>query len=106
MQEMSFHSGLKTAAALSLAVGALFAGASGAASAAGLPDRGSDPIVLKGADAPSLIGLAPSDLVAFSYDNSVLSAIFFFCTAYIYGQIYRVMSLNAPNLPLGLARLL
>ena len=35
MQEMSFHSGLKTAAALSLAVGAIFAGASGAASAAG-----------------------------------------------------------------------
>ena len=70
MQEMSFHSGLKTAAALSLAVGAIFAGASGAASAAGLPDRGSDPIVLKGADAPSLIGLAPSDLVAFSYDGS------------------------------------
>ena len=27
-------------------------------------------------------------------------------TVFIYGQLYRVMSLNAPNLPLGLARLL
>ena len=53
-----------------------------------------------------MLPVMTSILVAFSYDNSVLSAIFFFCTAYIYGQIYRVMSLNAPNLPLGLARLL
>ncbi|MFO1105673.1 MAG: glycosyltransferase [Amaricoccus sp.] len=45
-------------------------------------------------------------LVAISYDNAVLSALFFFLTAFLYGQIYRVMSLNAPNLPLGLARLL
>lgn len=44
--------------------------------------------------------------VAFSYGNAVLSALFFFLTAFLYGQIYRVMSLNAPNLPLGLARLL
>ena len=34
------------------------------------------------------------------------SAFFFFVTVFIYGQLYRVMSLNAPNLPLGLARLL
>ena len=44
--------------------------------------------------------------VAFSYDNALLSAVLFFVTAFIYGQLYRVMSLNAPNLPLGLARLL
>ena len=32
------------------------------------------------------------------------SAFFFFVTVFIYGQLYKVMSLNAPNLPLGLAR--
>lgn len=44
--------------------------------------------------------------VTLSYDNAALSAAFFFLTAYIYGQLYRVMSLNAPHLRLGLARLL
>jgi UDP-N-acetylmuramyl pentapeptide phosphotransferase/UDP-N-acetylglucosamine-1-phosphate transferase len=44
--------------------------------------------------------------VMISYRNAALSAAFFFLTAYIYGQLYRVMSLNAPNLPLRLARLL
>lgn len=44
--------------------------------------------------------------VILSYHSAALSAAFFFLTAYIYGQLYRVMSLNAPNLPLRLARLL
>jgi UDP-N-acetylmuramyl pentapeptide phosphotransferase/UDP-N-acetylglucosamine-1-phosphate transferase len=43
---------------------------------------------------------------AIAYDNVLACAFFFFLTVWIYGQIYRVMSLNAPNLPLGLARLL
>jgi UDP-N-acetylmuramyl pentapeptide phosphotransferase/UDP-N-acetylglucosamine-1-phosphate transferase len=41
-----------------------------------------------------------------AYDSVVGSAFFFFVTVFIYGQVYRIMSLNAPNLPLGLARLL
>jgi UDP-N-acetylmuramyl pentapeptide phosphotransferase/UDP-N-acetylglucosamine-1-phosphate transferase len=41
-----------------------------------------------------------------AYDSAALSAAFFFLTVYIYGQLYRVVSLNAPRLPLGLARLL
>ncbi|WP_181164473.1 MraY family glycosyltransferase [Amaricoccus solimangrovi] len=45
-------------------------------------------------------------LVMASYRNPALSAAFFFLTAYIYGQLYRVMSLNAAHLPLRLARLL
>ncbi len=44
--------------------------------------------------------------VMVSYQSAALSAAFFFLTAFIYGQLYRVMSLNAPNLPLRLARLL
>ncbi len=43
---------------------------------------------------------------AIAYDSALASAFFFFVTVIIYGQLYRVMSLNAPNLPLGLARLL
>jgi hypothetical protein len=43
---------------------------------------------------------------AIAYDSVLASAFFFFLTVFIYGQLYRVMSLNAPNLPLGLARLL
>lgn len=50
--------------------------------------------------------LLSAGLVAISYDNAWLSAAFFFLTAYLYGQLYRVVSLNAPRLPLGLARLL
>ncbi|MFT3974325.1 MAG: glycosyltransferase [Amaricoccus sp.] len=41
-----------------------------------------------------------------SWDSAIGSAFLFFVTVFVYGQIYRVMSLNAPNLPLGLARLL
>jgi UDP-N-acetylmuramyl pentapeptide phosphotransferase/UDP-N-acetylglucosamine-1-phosphate transferase len=44
--------------------------------------------------------------VALAYESALASAFFFFVTVGIYGQLYRVMSLNAPNLPLGLARLL
>jgi UDP-N-acetylmuramyl pentapeptide phosphotransferase/UDP-N-acetylglucosamine-1-phosphate transferase len=43
---------------------------------------------------------------AVSYDSILACAFFFFLTVFIYSQLYRVMSLNAPNLPLGLARLL
>lgn len=43
---------------------------------------------------------------AIAWDSTLGSAFFFFVTVFIYGQLYRVMSLNAPNLPLGLARLL
>mgnify|MGYP002681861271 CR=1 FL=1 len=48
----------------------IFAGIPVAASAAGLPDRDSDPVVLTGADTPGLIGSAPTDVVAFSYEGS------------------------------------
>lgn len=41
-----------------------------------------------------------------AWDSALASAFFFFVTVFLYGQLYRVMSLNAPNLPLGLARLL
>ena len=40
---------------------------------------------------------------ALAYDSALASAFFFFVTVAVYGQLYRVMSLNAPNLPLGLA---
>lgn len=43
---------------------------------------------------------------AIGYSSVVACAFFFFLTVYIYSQLYRVMSLNASNLPLGLARLL
>ncbi len=51
---------------------------------------------------PILTGI----FAAIAYDSALASAFFFFVTVFIYGQLYRVMSLNAPNLPLGLARLL
>ncbi len=43
---------------------------------------------------------------ATAWESALASAFFFFVTVFIYGQLYRVMSLNAPRLPLGLARLL
>ena len=43
---------------------------------------------------------------AVAYDSALVSAFFFFLTVFIYSQHYKVMSLNAPNLPLVLARLL
>jgi UDP-N-acetylmuramyl pentapeptide phosphotransferase/UDP-N-acetylglucosamine-1-phosphate transferase len=45
-------------------------------------------------------------MAAIAHDSALASAFFFFVTVAIYGGLYRVMSLNAPNLPLGLARLL
>lgn len=46
-------------------------------------------------------------LAAVAYDSIWLSAGGFFLTAFLYGQLYRIMSLNPPRrLPLGLARLL
>jgi UDP-N-acetylmuramyl pentapeptide phosphotransferase/UDP-N-acetylglucosamine-1-phosphate transferase len=53
-----------------------------------------------------LFPLLTAGLVAMSYDNVWLSAAFFFLTAYVYVQLYRVMSLNPPRLPPGIARLL
>jgi UDP-N-acetylmuramyl pentapeptide phosphotransferase/UDP-N-acetylglucosamine-1-phosphate transferase len=41
-----------------------------------------------------------------SYQSAFLSACFFFLTAFLYDQIYKVMSLNGGRLKLGLARLL
>ncbi|MFO1209706.1 MAG: glycosyltransferase [Amaricoccus sp.] len=43
---------------------------------------------------------------ALAYPSVLASAFFFFVTVFLYAQLYRVMSLNAPRLPLGLARLL
>ena len=43
---------------------------------------------------------------AIAWNSALASAFFFFVTVFIYGQLYRVMSLNARSLPLGLARLL
>jgi len=44
--------------------------------------------------------LITAGFVVLSYDSTVLSAIFFFVTAGIYGLVYRIMSLNAPRLSL------
>jgi UDP-N-acetylmuramyl pentapeptide phosphotransferase/UDP-N-acetylglucosamine-1-phosphate transferase len=41
-----------------------------------------------------------------TYETAAGSAFLFFVTVFIYAQIYRVMSLNAPKMPLGLARIL
>lgn len=53
-----------------------------------------------------LLPILTAIFAALSWDSAVGSAFLFFVTVFIYGQLYRVMSLNAPNLPLGLARLL
>ncbi len=53
-----------------------------------------------------LLPLLTAVFAAIAYDSVVGCAFFFFVTVFIYGQVYRIMSLNAPNLPLGLARLL
>ncbi len=50
--------------------------------------------------------LITTAFVMLSYDSAILSALFFFATAWIYALFYRVMSLNPPRLPQGLARLL
>ncbi|HVH02908.1 MAG TPA: glycosyltransferase [Amaricoccus sp.] len=43
---------------------------------------------------------------ATAYETAAGSAFLFFVTVFVYGLVYRVMSLNAPRLPLALARLL
>lgn len=53
-----------------------------------------------------LLPLLTAGFTAIAYDSALGCAFFFFVTVLIYSQVYRVMSLNAPNLPLGLARLL
>lgn len=53
-----------------------------------------------------LLPMLTAVFAGLAWDSAIGSAFLFFVTVYIYGQIYRVMSLNAPNLPLGLARLL
>ena len=58
------------------------------------------------ASSPGCCRSSPPCLRPASYDSVLACAFFFFLTVFIYGQLYRVMSLNAPNLPLGLARLL
>lgn len=50
--------------------------------------------------------LLTTAFVVLSWQSAALSAFFFFVTTYLYGEIYRAMSLNAPRLPLSLARLL
>ena len=50
--------------------------------------------------------LVTTAFVMLSYGSAALSAAFFFLTVGIYVFVYRVMSLNAPRLPLGLARIL
>jgi hypothetical protein len=39
-----------------------------------------------------------------SYDKVWLNAAFFFLTVFIYGELYRTMSLNAPRVRLGRTR--
>jgi hypothetical protein len=53
-----------------------------------------------------LLPMLTAVFAGLSWDSAVGSAFLFFVTVFLYGQVYRVMSLNAPNLPLGLARLL
>ncbi len=50
--------------------------------------------------------LVTTALVMLAYDSVILSALGFFLTVWLYGLFYRVMSLNPPRLPLGLARVL
>jgi len=51
---------------------------------------------------PLLTGI----FAAIAYESVLGSALLFFLTVFIYMQLYKVMSLNPPNLPVGLARLL
>ena len=53
-----------------------------------------------------VLPLLTAIFAAIAYDSIIGCVVFFFATVFIYGQLYRIMSLNAPNLPLGLARLL
>ena len=53
-----------------------------------------------------LLPLLTAIFAGIAYESVVGCAFFFFVTVFIYGQVYRIMSLNAPYLPLRLARLL
>ncbi len=58
------------AALVAAAIAIAIAQAADSASAAtGLPGREADPIVLKGADVPALLGVQPDAVVAFAYDD-------------------------------------
>jgi UDP-N-acetylmuramyl pentapeptide phosphotransferase/UDP-N-acetylglucosamine-1-phosphate transferase len=50
--------------------------------------------------------LMTAGFAAIAYKTAAGSAFLFFVTVFVYVQLYRVMSLNAPKLPLALARLL
>jgi len=56
---------------ITLGLAAIVATLSSAAVAAatGVPGRGSEPVVLEGADVPRLLGVDPDEVVAFSYGN-------------------------------------
>lgn len=53
-----------------------------------------------------LLPLLTAGFAAAAYESAPASAFFFFVTVFLYGFLYRVMSLNARKMPLGLARLL
>ena len=53
-----------------------------------------------------LLPLVTAIAAAIAYDSVIACAALFFATVWLYGLLYRVMSLNSPQLPLGLARLL
>ena len=44
-----------------------------------------------------MLPLLTAVFAAISYDSVLACAFFFFLTVFIYGQLYRVMSLNAPE---------
>ena len=53
-----------------------------------------------------VLPLMTAVFAAIAYETAAGSAFLFFVTVFVYGLLYRVMSLNAPRLPLALARLL
>ncbi len=53
-----------------------------------------------------VIPMLTTVFVVIGYHSALLSAVFFLVTAIVYGQLYRVMSLNAPRWSLRFARLL
>jgi UDP-N-acetylmuramyl pentapeptide phosphotransferase/UDP-N-acetylglucosamine-1-phosphate transferase len=53
-----------------------------------------------------LLPLLTTAFAAIAYESAAGSAFLFFVTVFLYGLVYRVMSLNAPKMPLAIARLL
>ena len=53
-----------------------------------------------------VLPLLTAVFAAIAYESAAASAFLFFVIVFIYAQVYRVMSLNASKMPLGLARLL